>query len=85
MSTPGIRTGEPRAARVECMNLTAAPLGQPQKFSPLSDAVILELQGEKYKYSTLLGSATDSIYINMLIGLQPSNSIHGESKENIAS
>ena len=30
MSTPGIRTSEPRAAEVERENLTAMPLGQPQ-------------------------------------------------------
>ena len=31
MSAPGIRTGEPWAVEVECVNLTAAPLGQPQE------------------------------------------------------
>ena len=29
MSAPGIRTSEPRAAKAEHVNLTAAPLGQP--------------------------------------------------------
>ena len=28
-SAPGIQTGEPRAAKAECANLTAVPLGQP--------------------------------------------------------
>ena len=28
MSTPGIQTGEPRAIEAECVNLTAASLGQ---------------------------------------------------------
>ena len=30
-SAPGIQTGEPQAAEVECANLTAAPQGQPLK------------------------------------------------------
>ena len=29
MSAPGIRTGEPKAAKAEHVNLTAAPPGQP--------------------------------------------------------
>ena len=32
MSAPGIRTGEPQAAEAECVHLTAAPLGRPQKY-----------------------------------------------------
>ena len=30
MSTPGIRTGEPRATEAERAHLTAVPLGRPQ-------------------------------------------------------
>ena len=32
MSTPGIRTGEPRAAKAERAHLTAAPPGRPHIF-----------------------------------------------------
>ena len=35
MSTPGIRTSEPRAAEVEPVHLTTAPPGWPQHFSLL--------------------------------------------------
>ena len=31
MSTPRIQTGEPRATEAECVNLTAAPPGQPRE------------------------------------------------------
>ena len=31
MSTPGILTGDPQAAKAECMNLIAVPPGQPQE------------------------------------------------------
>ncbi|XP_070094965.1 sodium-coupled neutral amino acid transporter 3 isoform X2 [Equus przewalskii] len=36
MSTPGIRTGKPQAAEVECANLTAAPPGWPHRRDTLS-------------------------------------------------
>ena len=32
MSTPGIRTGEPRAAGAECAHLTTEPPGQPLSY-----------------------------------------------------
>ena len=36
-SVPGIGTGEPQAAKLECMNLTAMPLGWPHYITFIAD------------------------------------------------
>ena len=60
MSTPGIRTGEPRAAKAERAHLTAAPPGWPQ------EACFLTLEGKDLGYQEFLFLYTVAGYTGVL-------------------